>query len=46
MGADFHVEGFERNRATVEAFAEQALQAGIIGRLISAEEYFADYLVS
>ncbi len=44
MGADFHAEGFERNRATVEVFAEQAYAAGIVGRRISAEEYFAEYL--
>jgi 4,5-dihydroxyphthalate decarboxylase len=46
MGGDFHADGFERNRAVVETFAEQALQAGIVGRRIGAEEYFADYLAS
>lgn len=46
MGADFHGEGFERNRATVEIFAEQALAAGIVSRRIGAEEYFAEYLES
>lgn len=44
MGADFHAEGFERNKATVEVFAEQALMAGIVRRRISAEEYFAEFL--
>ena len=44
MGADFHAEGFARNRATLEVFAEQAHLAGIVGRRITAEEYFADYL--
>jgi 4,5-dihydroxyphthalate decarboxylase len=44
MGADFHADGFERNRATIEVFAEQAHIAGIVGRRISAEEYFAEYL--
>lgn len=44
MGTDFHADGFERNRATVEVFAEQALIAGIVKRRISAEEYFAEYL--
>ena len=24
MGADFHADGLERNRATIEVFAEQA----------------------
>ncbi len=44
MGADFHAEGFERNRATIEVFAEQAHIAGIVGRRITPEEYFAEYL--
>ena len=44
MGADFHADGFEQNRATVEVFAEQAHLAGIVSRRISAEEYFAEFL--
>lgn len=44
MGADFHADGYERNRDTIEVFAEQAHRAGIVGRRISAEEYFAEYL--
>jgi 4,5-dihydroxyphthalate decarboxylase len=46
MGADFHAEGFEPNRAAVEVFNEQAWLAGIVSRRISAEEYFADFLES
>jgi 4,5-dihydroxyphthalate decarboxylase len=46
MGSDFHADGYERNRATVEVFAGQAHLAGIVGRRISAEEYFAEYLES
>jgi 4,5-dihydroxyphthalate decarboxylase len=46
MGADFHADGFERNRATIEVFAEQAHIAGIVGRRISAEECFGEYLES
>jgi len=46
MGADYHADGFERNRATIEVFAEQAHLAGIVGRRISAEEYFAEFLES
>lgn len=46
MGADFHAEGFERNRATIEVFSEQARALGIISRRITAEEYFAEYLQS
>ena len=44
MGADFHADGCQRNKATIEVFAEQAHLAGIVGRRISAEEYFAEYL--
>ena len=46
MGADFHADGFENNRATIETFAEQAFLAGIVGRRISAEEYFSEFLES
>jgi 4,5-dihydroxyphthalate decarboxylase len=46
MGADFHADGFEKNRATVEVFSEQAHALGIVSRRISAEEYFAEYLES
>jgi 4,5-dihydroxyphthalate decarboxylase len=46
MGADFHAEGFERNRATIEVFVEQARMAGIVSRQISPEEYFAEFLES
>ncbi len=46
MGADFHADGFEANRATIEVFAEQAYLAGIVTRRIGAEEYFAEFLES
>ncbi|HET7883699.1 MAG TPA: hypothetical protein VFL55_22625 [Acetobacteraceae bacterium] len=46
MGADFHAEGYERNRATIEVFAQEAHRAGIVSRRIGAEEYFAEYLES
>jgi 4,5-dihydroxyphthalate decarboxylase len=46
MGADFHADGFEKNRATIEVFSEQARELGIISRRITAEEYFADFLAS
>src|ERR1700722_4232333 len=44
MGADFHSYGFEKNRAVTEIFNEQAYLAGIVGRRISADEYFAEFL--
>jgi 4,5-dihydroxyphthalate decarboxylase len=46
MGADFHAEGFEKNREAIEVFGEQARAAGIIRQRITAEDYFAEYLES
>jgi 4,5-dihydroxyphthalate decarboxylase len=44
MGADFHPYGFEANRTTVAIFNEEAHSAGIVGRRISVEDYFAEFL--
>jgi 4,5-dihydroxyphthalate decarboxylase len=46
MGADFHPYGFEKNRDTINVFCRQAYELGIVSRLITAEEYFAEYLAS
>jgi 4,5-dihydroxyphthalate decarboxylase len=46
MGEDFHPYGFERNRTQIELFAGEAFRLGLTSRLITAEEYFADYLRS
>ena len=46
MGTDFHPYGFEKNRRTIEVFADQALAIGVVNRRISPEEYFADFLAS
>lgn len=46
MGADFHPYGFDANRRTIETFNDEALSLGIIGRRVSPEEYFAEYLES
>jgi 4,5-dihydroxyphthalate decarboxylase len=46
MGADFHADGFDKNRAQVDAFCRQAHELGITSRLITPEEYFADFLAS
>ena len=46
MGEDFHPYGFERNRAQIEMFASEAFRLGLTSRLITPEEYFADYLRS
>lgn len=46
MGADFYQDGYERNRATIEAFCRQAFEIGVSKRRITAEEYFAEFLES
>ena len=46
MGADFHQDGFERNRQTIEIFCQQAFDLGITRRRITAEDYFAEFLES
>jgi 4,5-dihydroxyphthalate decarboxylase len=46
MGADFHPYGFENNQKVVEIFCRQAYDLGIVSRLVTAEEYFAEYLIS
>jgi len=44
IGADFHQDGYARNRATIEAFCQQAFDLGITKRRITAEDYFAEFL--
>ncbi|WP_159992399.1 hypothetical protein [Roseomonas sp. 18066] len=46
LGEDFHPYGFETNRHPIAAFADQAYDAGIIGKRLSPEELFAEYLDS
>ena len=46
MGPDFHPYGFEKNRTAIDIFCRQAHELGIVSRLITAEEYFAEYLAS
>jgi 4,5-dihydroxyphthalate decarboxylase len=44
MGADFHPYGFEQNRAVIDIFCRQAHESALTGRLVTAEEYFAEFL--
>ncbi len=46
MGGDFHPYGFEANRKQIEMFAGEAFRLGLTRRLVTPEEYFADYLAS
>jgi len=44
MGEDFHPYGLERNRAQIEMFAGEAFRLGLTKRLVTPDEYFADYI--
>jgi 4,5-dihydroxyphthalate decarboxylase len=44
MGEDFHADGLPRNRVQIDMFAGEAFRLGLTGRLVTADEYFADYL--
>ena len=44
IGPDFHQDGYVRNRVTIEAFCRQAFDLGITRRLVTAEDYFAEFL--
>ena len=46
MGRDFHPYGFEKNRAVIDVFCRQAYELGIVSRMITADEHFAEYLAS
>jgi len=46
MGDDFHPYGFERNRAQIDMFADEAFRLGLTSRQVTSEEYFADFLAS
>jgi 4,5-dihydroxyphthalate decarboxylase len=46
MGEDFHPHGLDRNRAQIEMFAGEAFRLGFTSRLVTADEYFADFLAS
>jgi hypothetical protein len=44
MGEDFHPYGYEKNKKQIEMFAGEAFKLGLTSRLITPEEYFADFL--
>ena len=46
MGADFHPYGFEPTQTVIDTFCRQAHESGLTGRLVTAEEYFAEFLAS
>lgn len=46
IGTDFHPYGFDKNKAVIDTFCRQAYDSGIVGRVVSADEYFAEFLES
>ena len=46
MPLDFHADGLEPNRRTMELFCETAYSVGLTSRLVSVDDYFGEYLAS
>ena len=46
MGRNYHADGLEPNRATMEQFCRMAHETGLTSKLISVDDYFAEYLAS
>jgi 4,5-dihydroxyphthalate decarboxylase len=46
MGENFHPVGLQQNRTALETFCTQAWEAGVTGRRIEVEDYFAEFLRS
>ncbi|WP_428486035.1 hypothetical protein [Rhodopila sp.] len=46
MGPDFHADGLEPNRRTMQQFCQMGFEIGLTSKLISVDDYFAEYLVS
>jgi 4,5-dihydroxyphthalate decarboxylase len=44
MGEAFHADGLDRNRTQIDMFAGEAFRLGLTSRLVTADEYFADYM--
>jgi 4,5-dihydroxyphthalate decarboxylase len=46
MGRDFHPDGLEPNRRTMEQFCQMGHEIGLTSKLVSVDDYFAEYLES
>ncbi len=44
MGEDFHPYGYDKNRKQLAMFADQAFRSGLTDRMVTPEEYFAEFL--
>ena len=46
MGFSYHEDGLEPNRKVMELFCQMGFEIGLTSRLISVDDYFAEYLAS
>jgi 4,5-dihydroxyphthalate decarboxylase len=46
MGRDYHADGLEVNRRTMEQFCQMGFEIGLTSKLVSVDDYFAEYLAS
>jgi len=46
MGRDYHADGLEVNRRTMEQFCQMGHEIGLTSKLVSVDDYFAEYLAS
>jgi 4,5-dihydroxyphthalate decarboxylase len=46
MGSNYHADGLEPNRRTMEQFCQMGFEIGLTSKLISVDDYFAEYLAS
>ena len=44
MGEDFHPYGYEKNKAAIQVFADQAHTSKLIDRPVTSAEYFEEFL--
>lgn len=46
MGRNYHADGLEANRRTMEQFCQMGFEIGLTSRLVAVDDYFAEYLAS
>jgi 4,5-dihydroxyphthalate decarboxylase len=46
MGKGYHADGLEPNRRTMEQFCQMGFEIGLTSKLVSVDDYFAEYLAS
>jgi 4,5-dihydroxyphthalate decarboxylase len=46
MGRDYHADGLAVNRRTMEQFCQMGYEIGLTSKLVSVDDYFAEYISS